>query len=614
MKSLKKKFENETKIRINVLNSFNYEKLNLQKMLVKPGIFEEISSINDNDYTNFPTEILCSSPRDNIVRVYLAIKKEEEVLKNLKVNMLQSIYEACIIFVNDNSERCMGKNYNKEMEFKRIFLNQLNEFDVTSLKKFYEVGNVDEIMRVIKFKNLSNELKKINYTNNQEILEDTDDFIWKNYFSDFQISFIKQYDKWMKRISKCYAENEDGHEYINEEKDFTNIYYNKDFNNLCKALYGSRSSCALIIERAYIEAPSSKKEYSGSVYINCSGTNKCKSIAKFIENRVSEDYKELFMIVGNSSEDLNEFRKFKESVNKTTLGKRIFCILDEFISYKENCLKNRDKNNFENIIDSLKSNISKQIGIVQDRVIITEQFKDIDKNTLNTINANTEFLKLLQLMKTESENLGKIIKIKPLNKEKIINISLNQERMSVQALMSMFYERYNGYLVDLWEKIIESDKHEKYYYSTVRTIIRNRKDDYKEFRHESHKTLIDFSLRSGENNDSKKILNMMVNYGYNTVGFDSNENKILVSVNGEISKEDTEILINSIKGRLEESIINYFEDAFLMNVSKNKFNPNSLYNALKCEKNITVDDFYSSFKELFNKMSENILRYEVSLQ
>ena len=61
---------------------------------------------------------------------------------------------------------------------------------------------------------------------------------------------------------------------------------------------------------------------------------------------------------------------------------------------------------------------------------------------------------------------------------------------------------------------------------------------------------------------------MLVNYGYHTVGFDSNENKILVTVNGEISQEDKENLIKSIKGRLEESAINYFESAFLMECIK----------------------------------------------
>ena len=115
------------------------------------------------------------------------------------------------------------------------------------------------------------------------------------------------------------------------------------------------------------------------------------------------------------------------------------------------------------------------MGISNDKIIVTEQFKDIDKNALKTLNTNNDFLKLLKLIKKESENIGKVIKIKTKNKEKIISISLNQERMSVQALMGMLYERYNGYLVDLWNKIIEiednSKEHKKYCYSTIRTII-----------------------------------------------------------------------------------------------------------------------------------------------
>ena len=105
---------------------------------------------------------------------------------------------------------------------------------------------------------------------------------------------------------------------------------------------------------------------------------------------------------------------------------------------------------------------------------------------------------------------------------------------------------------------------------------------------------------------------MLVNYGYHTVGFNSHENKILVTVNGEISKEDKENLIRLIKGRLEESAVKYFENAFLMDISRKKFNVNSLRSCLEFEKSITIDDFYNAFKEAFKKMSENIERYEVS--
>ena len=135
----------------------------------------------------------------------------------------------------------------------------------------------------------------------------------------------------------------------------------------------------------------------------------------------------------------------------------------------------------------IKLNISKKMGISNDKIIVTEQFNDIDKNTLKTLNTNNDFINLLKLIKQESENIGKVIKIKPSSKERIISISLNQERMSVQALMGMLYERYNGYLVDLWNRIIEDEEsckdYKRYYYSTIRTIIRNRKDNYKEYKH-----------------------------------------------------------------------------------------------------------------------------------
>ena len=107
---------------------------------------------------------------------------------------------------------------------------------------------------------------------------------------------------------------------------------------------------------------------------------------------------------------------------------------------------------------------------------------------------------------------------------------------------------------------------------------------------------------------------MLVAYGYQTVGFNSNENKILVNVNGEISQEDKDKLIKSIKGRLEENAINYFQNAFLMDISRKKFNTNNLYKALEIEKSMTIDDFYSAFKEMFRKISDSIVRYEVCLK
>ena len=365
------------------------------------------------------------------------------------------------------------------------------------------------------------------------------------------------------------------------------------------------------------------------MYIYYAKDNIYTSMAQRIEKRISEDYKELFMILAKNNKDLDCFFNFKENINKVTLNRRIFCILNK-LNFHENQSFNEESkislvNNSENFIDILKFNISIKMGISTDKIIVTENFYDIDRNTLEVLETSNDLFNLLARMKEESEEIGKTIKIKAPSKEKIINISLNQERMSVQALVGMLYERYNGYLIDLWNRIIEGEEinkdEKKYYYSEIRTIIRNRKDDYKEYKHiayentnKKQENVIDFSLRSGDYNDSKKILKMLVNYGYHTVGFNSNESKIIVSVNGEISSEDQQKLINSIKGRLEESAINYFESAFLGHVSKNKFNYNNLYKALESEKNITIDDFYSAFKEIFRKMSENILRYEVSLQ
>lgn len=624
MKNIRSKLENKTKTRINIISSDGFKRTNIQQILVKQGIFNIKYHEGGNNINYFPTEILCSSTKSNIVTVYLSIKKKGDLLKDVKEIILRSIYEASLIIENKKVEYDEIKEV---CDFKQSYIYLLNHFSELSLNKFYEVDNIETVFEPIEYNKLLNEIKKINNNNNnKEILEDNDDVIWEKFFYKFQIQFEKQYCKWMKKISEHYVDNEYGNEYINEEQDYINKYSNINFNNLSELLYGIRSSCALMIERAYIEAPSSKEYLSGNVYIL---HNKHKQINQIIENRISEDYKEVFLILANCSNDTNYFSMFKENVNKVTLDKRIFCILNEFDSYKGKILLEKTKINSlnaeRNLVDLIKLNTSKKMSISNDRIIVTEEFNDIDRNTLKTLNTNNDFINLLKLIRQESESIGKIIKIKPSSKERIISITLNQERMCVQALMSMLYDRYNGYLVDLWNRIIEDEERckdcKRYYYSKIRTIIRNRKDNYKEYKHvtyensnEGFNNTIDFSLRSGDYNDSKKILKMLVNYGYHTVGFDSNENKILVTVNGEISQEDKENLIKSIKGRLEESAVNYFESAFLMEVSQNKFNANSLYKALECEKNITIDDFYSAFKEIFKKMSDNIMRYEVYLK
>ena len=625
MKNIKRKFENETKTRINIVGSFNSSKINLIRMLVKQGIFNIKDFISDNYLNSFPTEMLCSSTKSNIVTVYLNIKKKEDLYKDLKGIILEAVYEASLIFNNENI-KCSEEI--EVIKFKQKYISILNQFYNSSLNNFYEVDSIEKVFELIKFDKLLSELKEINNIINQDILEDKDDVIWEKFFGDFEISFQRQYFKWMKRIFEHYTENEEGYEYVNQHND--NIKYsNNDFDSLCKIIYGRRSSCALMIERAYIKAPSSKEQFVGNVYIYYTEDFKNRNVGQIIENRISEAYKEVFVVLSDCSDDMSYFSMLKERINKATLDRKVFCILDEFNSYRVKLFREQNKINYinskNNFVDSIKMSISRKIGISSDKIIVTEQFNDIDKITLQTLNTNDDFINLLKLIKLESESIGNVIKIKPLKKERIISISLNQERMSVQALMGMLYERYNGYLVDLWKKIIEYEEssidNKKYNYSTIRTLIRSRKDSDKEYKYEfldecnqNYKKIIDFSLRSGDYNDSKKILKMLVNYGYNTVGFNSNENKIIVTVNGEISKEDKDNLVKLIKGRLEESAINYFESAFLKKVSQNKFNANSLHKALECEKNITIDDFYSAFKEIFEKMSYNIMRYEVCLK
>ncbi|WP_160684123.1 hypothetical protein [Clostridium sp. C2-6-12] len=625
MNTLKGKFENKTKTRINIIGSENAEKNYLKKLLVKQDLFNKIDLKNDYGFYRFPTELLCSSCKNDLVNVYLDFKEEEEIIKEVRDNILKSIYEAAV------KEEWLEKE-NKESlveNFTQNYIYALGSFYESALNNFFEKNNIKDLFETVNFQGLFYELKRIDYIKEQEILDCEDDLIWERYFEEFQINMKEQYEKWKKRILEYYDDQIEGYEFINEYTGEESKYSNEDFNKLCEILYGSNSSCALMIKRAYIEVPSSNEKYSGKVFIYLPNANKYESVTQKIEKRIGEDYKELFIVVGKSYKDFEHSYNFKEKINDITLSKRIFYLLSKFSTYENQLLieeiKRKSANMEDDFLEIFKSNISKKLGISAEKITVTEDFKDFDEISLKPLNTNDNFLNLLARIKKESEEIQSTIKIKSSSKEKVINISLNQERMSVQALVGMLYERYNSYLVDLWNKIIEGEKldkdNNKYDYSEIRSIILNRKDDYKEYKHISceninrkQENIIDFSLKSGDYNDSKKILKMLVNYGYNTVGFNSNESKIIVSVEGEISKEDKEKLIKSIKGRLEESAVNYFENAFLVHVSEKKFNKNNLYKALEAEKNITINDFYFAFKEVFRRISENILRYEVLLQ
>lgn len=625
MNILKRKFENETKTRINIIGSNNSEKNSFKRMLIKQGIFDKTDLDNDDSFYFFPTEILCTSCKNHIIKVYLEFKDEKEIIKEIKDNILKAIYEA-----NINLEKIENDNKEKLIKnFKQNYIYALEKFYQLSLNKFFEKDNLKDLFKSANFEGLINELKRIDYIEEQEILDSEDDLIWERYFNELQIYIKRQYDKWKKKIFEYYDNQLEGYEFVNEYRGDENKYYNQYFNKLSEILYGSKSSCALMIKRAYIEVPSSNENYSGKVYIYIPNANKYESITQKIENRISEDYKERFIVLAKSYNELEQSYNFKEKINKVTLSNKIFYILNNFNLNESQLfikgIKMQQANNTDTFIEVFKTNISKKIGIAIDKIIVTKDFNDIDENSFEILDTNNNLLNLIDKIKKDNQEIQNTIKIKSSNKEKVINISLNQERMSVQALVGMLYERYNSYLVDLWKRIIEGEEidkeNKKYYYSEMRSIILNRKDGYKEYKYildenanGKQKNVINFSLKSGDYNDSKKILKMLVNYGYNTVGFNSTESKIIVTVDGEICQEDKEKLIKSIKGRLEESAVNYFENAFLIHVSEKKFNQNSLLKALEAEKNITIDDFYLAFKEVFRRISENILRYEVLLQ
>ena len=376
-----------------------------------------------------------------------------------------------------------------------------------------------------------------------------------------------------------------------------------------------------MVDRVYVEAPGKDNIYSGIVFIDYYSENFYNNIIKDIEKRIGKDYKELFIVVGDCNNFNDYVSNIKENLNKITLDKRIFCILNKFDSYKNNLNMNNSEN-ISSVLSEIKEKAANSFKLDKSKIIITEKFNDIDKNSLRMLDTNNEFLRLLKLIKSQSNDISGNIKIRnPSCDSNIISIKLNQERMSVQALVNMLYEKYNDYLVNLWRDIKrkmdenKDDNTKKYFFNATRALIRNRKKDYKGYKYKfNNDVVVDFSMRSEEQNDAKKILKMLLNYGFRTVGFNSHENKILIKVNGEISKEDKFNLINSVKGRLEESAVTYFEDAFLTTVTNEKFIRNNLNLALETEKNITIDDFYLAINEALKKMSENIERYDINIQ
>ncbi|MGN0144511.1 MAG: hypothetical protein ACI398_05970 [Clostridium sp.] len=596
MISMKKRFENKAKIRINLMGSHNSRKSSLIFNLGKKGVFMNHNSIQNNV---FSTEVLYSSPNSNVVKVYFDFEKKDEVLSNVRYTILHLIDEAFM----DELKKIEADG--SKIQFYQSVIQAIKNKSYINFSSIDSYINMEEIFKKIDFNRLFDDLSNIKIGDN---IEEKDELIWKSYFSGFEQYISSIYDEFMNEISKYYIHCEEGCIYDNEGKDDT-CFFNENFMSLEKILYEERNICAFMIRRMYIEVPAVRDEYWNSVFIDFNSRNLNHNTAYDIADIVSEDYKSLFIIISNADNAENYLSSINNSVNRITIEKRVFCILD--IDNMENLNSDNQKNNY---IKDLKNKASALLNIKENRVIVTHKLMDIDKDS---------FLNLYKQIKRQAVRLAPQIKIKHSYPKNIINISLNQDRMSVQSLMSMLYDRYNGYLVDLWRGIIKQEssnynRNKKYYYNCVKNVIRNRKDDFKSFRCEkkgfiNYNRDIDFSITHGDYNDSKRIVEMLVDYGYHTVGFNSRENKILVSVNGEISKEDRENLIKLIKGRLEESALKYFEDAFLVDMGKKKFKLNSLKNCLEVEQSVTIDDFYNAFEKVFKKMCENIERYELCL-
>lgn len=617
MENIKKRFESESKTRINFIGPSKSGKTTLTLSLIKEGIFDNPEFFKGKNDSNsiFSTEILCTGPRSNYVKLYLDFRDKDELLESIKEDILNYLDEAFIQIIKQSENDTVNYERNNQNNFYNAFECEMKECFEVPLKRFFGKNNLRQVFAHVNFEKLFDELSKEGI---EESLEKRDDIVWNKYFSTFIEDFNYKYNQWMRKIDIYYSHSNEGCQYLNN-RDYTDkIFDNEELRILGNMLYDLKESCGLIIDRVYAEVPGKNNMYSGIVFIDYHSKNYENNIIKDIEKRVGKDYKELFVFVGECNNFNNYILKIKDSLNKVTLDKRIFCVLNKFDEYRNNLdfSANVNMSNVINNIREMASNISK---IDKSKIIITENFNDIDEENLQVMNLNNEFLRLLKMIKAQSNDVSRTIKVRNPS-HNIVSIQLNQERMSVQALVNMLYEKYNEYLVALWKSIkcgidkYRDDTKKKYYINATRTLIRNRKRDYKGFRYEfNNNFIVDFSMRNGERNDAKKILKMLLNYGYHTVGFNEKENKILIKVNGEISKEDKDKLINAIKGRLEESALTYFENAFLEQVTNKKFNQNNIDRALETEKNITIDDFYCAFNEAFKKMSENIERYDINI-
>lgn len=651
MSNMKKKFE-KAKTRINVIGPLKAGKSTLEAMLLNPGVLMKTSFVHENPCTTFSTEILGSS--SNYVSIYLDIKEKEIIINRMKDIVSIAIKEAC-----DVAEREANFTKNKVQKVKNKFINnfykKLQELGYLEIIRFFNVKKIEDIFS-IDFDNLIMDLKILDESSKiDEIHPINTDLLWEKYFINFINDFKDKYKEWISKISILYTNFEEGCIFEDEGTlSIVKLYSNENFNKLANILYGTEESCGLIIERVYLEAPASKEEYVGKVYIDFPGVNQDVTSSQIVERRIAESHKEFFIFVGNCTEYELFLSSLSKSVNVEILRERIFCILNKFDLYTQQLLSDTNKiisficedndtivkysdkiqevgvdglvaeeevkrdylKQHGDLVSKLKTKVVACAGIPNEHIIVTTRFKDIDVDTLNATKTDKNFLQLLSIIEDKSKSISQLIYINNLTKKNPVSILLNYELVDVQNLVEEFYDEYNSYLKGVWNDVInnEINSAKSYHWRTIDSTIWCRKNNYKGYCHVTNATTylnydkpIDFSLKSNSLSKARNILDILIN----DVGCDTNTNKILVNVNGNISDEDMVNLLNVIGNRLKFSKIVYFQDAFLTRVTGKLFNEYNLKKSLEIEKNITLNDFYKAFQEMFKCMIEYIERYDI---
>ncbi|WP_294153584.1 hypothetical protein [uncultured Clostridium sp.] len=200
----------------------------------------------------------------------------------LKKVLLDIIDEAFMEELKENNVK------DRKIKFYNKFESIIKEKIEIPLTRMFEDAQISDIFKGIDFNSLFSDMSKVNRNDD---LEEKDEFIWRVYFNTFEYSLNTMYDQWIIKLSKCYLHDDKGCRYENQNE--SREFFNSDFNELIEIIYGGRSSCGLIIKRVYMELPADKNEYTRTIFIDYNNKNLKRNIAS--EERVSEDYKELFI-------------------------------------------------------------------------------------------------------------------------------------------------------------------------------------------------------------------------------------------------------------------------------------------------------------------------------